>query len=58
MHRRTFNQLMVGVNWWPNEYIRVSFNWVNDRTDTPVRLGNGVMKNEYNIFWGRVAMFF
>jgi phosphate-selective porin OprO/OprP len=51
-------QTMLGVNWWPSQYVRVSLDWMYDRTNRPVDLGNGVMKSEYNVFWTRVAMFF
>jgi phosphate-selective porin OprO/OprP len=55
---RRLNQFMVGVNWWPNEYVRFSLDWAHDRTDAPVMFKNGAIKKEYNVFWGRVAMFF
>jgi phosphate-selective porin OprO/OprP len=51
-------QTMIGVNWWPNQYVRVSLDWMYDHTNKAVDLGNGVMKSEYNVFWSRIAMFF
>jgi phosphate-selective porin OprO/OprP len=53
------SQLMLGVNWWMNKYTRVSFDWVNARTNAAVPLAPGaVPTNQYNIFWTRLAMFF
>lgn len=52
------NQLMVGMNWWPNKYTRVSFDWMRATTNVPVDIGGAVPRNEYNVFWTRMAMFF
>lgn len=52
------NQLMVGVNWWPNKYTRISLDYMWDQTDKPVDLGNGNFQSEYNVYWTRLAMFF
>ena len=49
---------MVGMNWWPNKYIRVSFDWVYDKFNNPIPLTGGNPVDRYNIFWTRVAMFF
>ena len=35
------SQLMLGVNWWMNKYTRVSFDWVNDRTNKAVPVSTG-----------------
>jgi phosphate-selective porin OprO/OprP len=52
------DQLMVGVNWWPNRYTRISvdnvFTWFNQ----PVLLGNAGTASQFNTFWMRCAMFF
>lgn len=53
------NQLMTGVNWYVNKYVKFSFNWMNDRTNKPVPLGtNGHLSSEYNTYWGRITMYF
>ena len=49
---------MVGLNWWPNKYVRISFDWVNDKFNRAIPLGGGNPVDRYNIFWTRVAMFF
>lgn len=52
------DQLMIGVNWWPNRYTRISvdnvFTWFNQ----PVLLGNAGTASQFNTFWMRCAMFF
>lgn len=53
------DQLMVGINWYPNKYARVSFDWVYDRFNKPVAPGgSGNPISDYNVFWTRLALFF
>ncbi|MFM7149585.1 MAG: porin [Gemmataceae bacterium] len=52
------NQLMVGMNWWPNRYTRISLDWMNAKTNQAVDMGNGNYKDGYSVYWGRLAMFF
>ncbi len=59
------DELMVGVNWWPNKYVRVSFDWVLDVFNKPIPWPindrpdpNTNPIDRLNIFWGRVAFFF
>ena len=51
-------QVMGGVNWWANRYVRVSFNYVTDWTNKAVEVGDGQVADTYGIWWGRVAAFF
>ena len=32
------DQLMLGVNWWPNKWVRLSFDWVYDKFNTAIPL--------------------
>jgi phosphate-selective porin OprO/OprP len=51
-------QLMAGVNWWPNRYVRISFDYVNVWTNKAVDVGAGQFADNYGIWWGRVGAFF
>ena len=51
-------QLMAGVNWWPNRYVRISFDYVNVWTNRAVDVGAGQVADNYGIWWGRAAAFF
>lgn len=60
------DQLMIGLNWWPNKWVRFSFDWVYDKFNNPIPL-NGFTPgpnqpsnpiDNYNTFWTRVAVFF
>lgn len=51
-------QIMGGVNWWPNRYVRVSLDYVADWTNRAVEVGAGEVADSYGIWWGRVAAFF
>ena len=67
------DELMLGVNWWPNKYVRVSFDWVydafnrpipwpvsSDMQTSPMQAGD-IRTNpvdHFNTFWTRVAIFF
>jgi phosphate-selective porin OprO/OprP len=53
------NQMMLGVNWYMNKYTKISFDWVDARTNKAVPLGsNGTLSNTYDVFWTRVALMF
>ena len=63
------DELQVGVNWWPNKYVRVSFDWVYDHFNQsiPWPVNNNLDRpdladrnpiNQFNIFWTRIAFFF
>ena len=51
-------QLMAGVNYWPNRYVRLSFDYVNVWTNRSVEVGSGQFADNYGIWWGRAAAFF
>lgn len=51
------DQSMLGLNWWPNKYTRLSFDWVNCKLNRPVPTGDQLL-DQYNIYWTRAAMFF
>ncbi|HEY7328642.1 MAG TPA: porin [Gemmataceae bacterium] len=53
------SQLMAGVNWWMNKYVKFGFEWVNVQTNKAVPLSDvGNLGSGYNIYWTRLAMFF
>jgi phosphate-selective porin OprO/OprP len=51
-------QIMAGLNWWPNRYIRISCDYVHVWTDQDVNIGDGQLASQYGIWWGRVAAFY
>lgn len=50
-------QTMLGLNWWPNQYTRVSFDWMYNKLNRPIPIG-GQPLDEINTYWTRLAMFF
>ncbi len=63
------NEVQVGMNWWPNKYVRVSFDWVYDRFNQsiPWPVNNSATGqtsgpvnpiNQFTVFWTRMAFFF
>lgn len=52
------DQLMVGVNWWPNRYTRLSLDNVWTWFNQPVLLGNSGFATQFNTVWMRCALFF
>jgi len=63
------NEVQLGVNWWPNKYVRVSLDWVYDKTNQPFpwpvnddtngqRRGPANPIDQFNVIWTRVAFFF
>lgn len=57
LYTNRLDQLMVGMNWWPNKWVRLSFDWVYDEFNRAIPLGGNPV-DRYNIFWTRFAMFF
>lgn len=57
LYANRLDQLMVGMNWWPNKWTRISFDWVFDEFNRAIPLGGNPV-DRYNIFWTRFAMFF
>ncbi|HEU5117100.1 MAG TPA: porin, partial [Isosphaeraceae bacterium] len=58
LYANRLDQLMVGMNWWPNKWTRISFDWVFDEFNRTIPLGGGNPVDRYNILWTRFAMFF
>ncbi len=65
------DEIQLGVNWWPNKYIRLSFDWVgdyfnksipwpvnNNQAGTPATQVRSNPVDQFNIFWTRIAFFF
>ena len=52
------DQLMVGVNWWPNKYTRLSFDWVWTEFNKPIPVNMPEPISTFQTFWFRCAMFF
>jgi phosphate-selective porin OprO/OprP len=52
------DQLMVGVNWWPNKYTRLSFDYVWTYFNRPIPVNSPLPIQTFNTFWFRAAMFF
>jgi phosphate-selective porin OprO/OprP len=50
-------QTMLGLNWWPNRYTRLSFDWMYNSLNRPVPTG-GQPLDHLNTYWTRAAMFF
>lgn len=51
-------QIMAGINWWPNRYIRASFDYVHVWTNEEVDVGGGQLADQYGIWWSRLAAFY
>ncbi|WP_165070654.1 porin family protein [Paludisphaera rhizosphaerae] len=52
------DSFMTGMNWWPNKYTRVSFDYVWTWFNNPIPLVGPGYVDQYNTFWMRFAMFF
>lgn len=50
-------QTMLGLNWWPNKYTRLSFDWMYNKLNRSVPIG-GQSLDSFNTYWTRAAMFF
>lgn len=49
---------MTGLNWWPNKYTRLSFDYVWTGFNNPIPLSGTSPVSQYQTFWMRFAMFF
>ena len=49
---------MLGLNWWPNKYTRLSLDNVWTWFDRPIPLGPNPAVGQFNTVWCRAAMFF
>jgi phosphate-selective porin OprO/OprP len=52
------DQLMVGLNWWPNKYTRLSFDYVWTDFNKAIPVNGPLPIRTFNTFWMRFAMFF
>ncbi|MEW4566683.1 porin [Tautonia sp. JC769] len=52
------SQLMTGINWWPNRYTRLSFNYVWTGLNRPIPINGPEPIDTWGTFWFRYAMFF
>lgn len=52
------DQAMVGINWWPNKYTRMSFDYVWTGFNNPIAVNGPSPVGTFNTFWMRFAMFF
>lgn len=52
------DQLMVGVNWWPNKYTRLSFDYVWTYFNRPIPVNSPLPIQTFDTLWFRAAMFF
>lgn len=51
-------QLMTGLNWWPNRYTRLTFNYVWSGLNRPIPINGPEPIDTWGTFWFRYAMFF
>jgi phosphate-selective porin OprO/OprP len=51
------DNLMVGLNWWPNKYTRLSCDYVWTWFNNPIPITGPDPIDRYNTFWIRFAMF-
>ena len=49
---------MLGVNWWPNKYTRLSFDYVWTGFNNPIPINGPDADRHLQTFWMRFAMFF
>ncbi len=52
------DQLMVGINCWPNKYTRLSFDWVWTGFNNAIPVNGPDPISTFQTFWTRFAMFF
>ena len=52
------DQLMAGVNWWPNKYTRISAFWVWTGFNRAIPLNSPEPVSTFNTAWLRFAMYF
>lgn len=51
-------QFMAGLNWWPNKYARLSFDYVWTGFNNAIEINGPQPISQFNTFWMRFAMFF
>jgi phosphate-selective porin OprO/OprP len=51
-------QVMVGINWWPNRYTRLSFDYMWTWFNRAIPITGPEPIDSFNTFWFRYAMFF
>ena len=51
-------QMMVGLNWWPNRYTRLSFDYVWTGLNRPIPINTAEPIDTWGTYWFRYAMFF
>jgi phosphate-selective porin OprO/OprP len=51
-------QMMTGVNWWPNRYTRLSFDYVWTGLNRAIPINGPEPIDDWGTFWLRFAMFF
>jgi phosphate-selective porin OprO/OprP len=52
------DQLMVGLNWWPNKYTRLSFDYVWTDFNKAIPITGPTPIRDFNTYWMRFAMYF
>ncbi|MBI1324417.1 porin [bacterium] len=52
------DQMMIGINWWPNRYTRMSFNYIWTGLNRPIPINGPDPIDTWGTFWFRYAMFF
>jgi phosphate-selective porin OprO and OprP len=52
------DQVMTGINWWPNKSTRLSFDYVWTGFNNPIPVNTPNLGGSFNTFWMRLAMFF
>lgn len=52
------DQMMWGINWWPNKYTRLSIDEVLTQFNKAIPVGSNAAVDQYTITWVRAAMFF
>jgi len=52
------DQVMAGVNWWPNKYTRLTFNYVWTGLNRPIPIVGPGSIDTFGTAWFRFAMFF
>ncbi|MCZ2341163.1 MAG: hypothetical protein LC104_05125 [Bacteroidales bacterium] len=48
----------LGLNWYPNEYLKVSTFWLHGEFGSPVQYRPGQLRNNTDMFWMRCQLYF
>jgi phosphate-selective porin OprO/OprP len=48
----------VGLNWYLNQFVRVSFDWEHSMFGSPVTATNGAFRSSNDLYWVRTQVFF